>query len=68
MGVHTRTIIVTYYTIICDYCGKVKQINNSTDKVLSRREAVRLLGWTMQRGDKVMCSTCRCHHSKRRGE
>ena len=67
MGVETRTIIVTNYNITCDYCGRVEQIDNSFDHTIyNRRNAVRSLGWTLQRGDRVMCSTCRCYENIKR--
>ncbi len=30
MSVHSKTIIETIYTIICDYCGEKKEITEST--------------------------------------
>lgn len=64
MGVHTETIITTYYEIICDYCGKVEEVSNSRyygGSICNRRNAVRSIGWVLQRNDKVMCSNCSCY-------
>lgn len=67
MSITTRTIIYTIYEITCDYCGCVERVDTSFHygrSIFNRRVAVRSLGWTLQRGDKVMCSNCRCHKRK----
>ncbi len=66
MSVKTTTIIYTIYGIKCDYCGREENINTLYENsIYNRRMAVRSLGWTLQRYDKVMCSTCRCYNNKK---
>lgn len=69
MSVETRTVIYTIYRITCDYCKRVAVVDNEYDNsIYNRRVAVRSLGWTSQRGDKVMCNNCRCYKNSLKGE
>ena len=62
MSARSKTVIITYYTITCDYCGRVAKVDNSYNhNILNSRNAVRSIGWTMQRNDKVKCDICRSH-------
>ena len=62
MSIRTVTITITRYEIKCDYCGMTEYVDTSYKKnVYNRRQAVRSIGWTLQREDKVKCNTCRCY-------
>ena len=61
MGVKSKTISITYYRIKCDFCGRFVAIDNSCIDIYNGRQAVRLNGWSMGRGDIVKCNFCRSH-------
>lgn len=67
MGVNTRTIIYTLYTIICDCCGKSTIVDTGDDRfIYNRRQAVRRIGWHFGRDGFIKCPSChRCCRYKK---
>lgn len=62
MGVNSKNINYTIYTIKCDCCGRETMLSTyNISDVYNCRDAVRYFGWSYGRDDKIRCNICRCH-------